>query len=358
MSTAAFMAWKFLRENNIDLSSDLFNTLDNLGYRVLPFTEAKTLQQELSIPIPDNFFGLDGFALEAPDDTRYIFYANELSRDLCRRVVLHELGHFVCNASFGGPLCEDIYRKDHDPKETEADEMVYEFIPTPVLYSMGATAHEEIARITQLDMYSVSVIYERVKRYKTNGWIFGAQEREICGFYDNYITANQALLRGAKKKAKVQKVTLAVKRWINRFRWICKHKKIYLALSVGLFSVFILLLTTMLRVEETPNATNEFPVMLTSSSDLIGPTGTTTPEIQTTRPNNTTTETEATTTTAPTTTGTLQTRLAPGTLVYVTKEGERYHLPGCYHIRGKENLIEMTVEQAETAGYEPCKDCI
>lgn len=43
--------------------------------------------------------------------------------------------------------------------------------------------------------------------------------------------------------------------------------------------------------------------------------------------------------------------------VYITRTGEKYHKPDCYHIAGKTGLIELTITEAEQAGYEPCKDC-
>lgn len=43
--------------------------------------------------------------------------------------------------------------------------------------------------------------------------------------------------------------------------------------------------------------------------------------------------------------------------VYVTVSGEKYHKKGCYHIKNKDNLVELSIEDAEAAGYEPCKDC-
>lgn len=43
--------------------------------------------------------------------------------------------------------------------------------------------------------------------------------------------------------------------------------------------------------------------------------------------------------------------------VVVTKSGEKYHRPDCKHVIGKDNLIHMTIEDAQTAGYEPCADC-
>ena len=44
--------------------------------------------------------------------------------------------------------------------------------------------------------------------------------------------------------------------------------------------------------------------------------------------------------------------------VFITEYGEKYHRLGCQYIEGKENLLEVSVEQAEKAGYEPCEVCI
>ena len=43
-------------------------------------------------------------------------------------------------------------------------------------------------------------------------------------------------------------------------------------------------------------------------------------------------------------------------LVYVTKSGKKYHSLSCWHISGKETT-ELTVDDAQNIGYEPCKDC-
>lgn len=42
--------------------------------------------------------------------------------------------------------------------------------------------------------------------------------------------------------------------------------------------------------------------------------------------------------------------------VFVTKTGSKYHKADCYHIQGSD-VIELTVAEAEEAGYVPCKDC-
>ena len=44
--------------------------------------------------------------------------------------------------------------------------------------------------------------------------------------------------------------------------------------------------------------------------------------------------------------------------VYVTRTGEKYHVDGCRYIKGKDDLKDMSVEEAEKAGYEPCSVCI
>lgn len=45
------------------------------------------------------------------------------------------------------------------------------------------------------------------------------------------------------------------------------------------------------------------------------------------------------------------------TIVYITHTGKKYHLSGCRYIKDKNNLIEISIEEAEAAGYEPCKVC-
>ncbi len=44
--------------------------------------------------------------------------------------------------------------------------------------------------------------------------------------------------------------------------------------------------------------------------------------------------------------------------VYITLYGEKYHTEGCHYIADKDTLTEITVEEAERKGYEPCKYCI
>ena len=45
------------------------------------------------------------------------------------------------------------------------------------------------------------------------------------------------------------------------------------------------------------------------------------------------------------------------TSTFVTVHGEKYHKSDCRYIENKDNLIELTVETAENAGYDPCKIC-
>ncbi len=42
----------------------------------------------------------------------------------------------------------------------------------------------------------------------------------------------------------------------------------------------------------------------------------------------------------------------------LTRTGDKYHLPSCYYVRDKNDLVEITLEEAEKGGYEPCKVCI
>lgn len=56
-------------------------------------------------------------------------------------------------------------------------------------------------------------------------------------------------------------------------------------------------------------------------------------------------------------TGEYQTDENNATIVYITTAGKKYHLEGCQYIKDKNNLIEIFIDEAEAAGYEPCKVC-
>lgn len=44
--------------------------------------------------------------------------------------------------------------------------------------------------------------------------------------------------------------------------------------------------------------------------------------------------------------------------VFITKFGTKYHVDGCRYIKDKDDLIELSVDEAEHAGYEPCDVCV
>lgn len=42
-------------------------------------------------------------------------------------------------------------------------------------------------------------------------------------------------------------------------------------------------------------------------------------------------------------------------IVYITKSGDKYHSPFCRYLRY--SSIEMSIQEAEASGYEPCSKC-
>lgn len=48
---------------------------------------------------------------------------------------------------------------------------------------------------------------------------------------------------------------------------------------------------------------------------------------------------------------------SPESIVYVTPSGEKYHISGCRYIKDKDT-VEITIKDAETAGYGPCSVCL
>ena len=61
----------------------------------------------------------------------------------------------------------------------------------------------------------------------------------------------------------------------------------------------------------------------------------------------------------PTNTPTITTYIKSSTHdpVFVTTSGDKYHKHNCYYIENKDNLTELTVEQATKLGYKECKIC-
>lgn len=341
--------WKYLQRKDLDPKKDIVDIIRGLGYTVLSYTQAISAIDGLEIK--EDMLKRDGCSVVL-NGQRIILYSDNLSRRSANRVLLHELGHFVVNRSFGGNLQEDkdLTTTERMQKEQEANEFVYERIPTPVLYRAGATSREDISLLTQLDNESVSEIWSRVKEYAKKERAFGCQEEAVCGIYNDYIRLQKIELKSKHRRDKLRSIK-------RRFRvlYILHRGKLRFTITAISVAAIIALAVVADRHLYRQSALDMQTDVTTQGTAAITVAATTKPPTQPI----TTTETEVTTTTAPTTTTkALQTQLAPGTLVYVTKEGDRYHLPGCYHIRGKENLIEMTVEQAEAAGYEPCKDCV
>lgn len=52
-------------------------------------------------------------------------------------------------------------------------------------------------------------------------------------------------------------------------------------------------------------------------------------------------------------------KLTPDTspIVYVTTSGQKYHRKNCRYVRGKDNTLEISINQAEEKGYSPCSKC-
>lgn len=75
------------------------------------------------------------------------------------------------------------------------------------------------------------------------------------------------------------------------------------------------------------------------------------------KPKETTTSEESTTSTQTTPSETPQTHDRSQDTVYVTRTGKKYHRESCPSFRKNTVLTEMTREEAEANGYEPCNRC-
>ena len=336
------IVWDYLQKHHIVLTRDVRETAKQLGYSVSSYSQATELIQSANVKKRD--LNRDGFSLII-NGVRHILYSDDLSRPKAKAVVLHELGHFVMNASFGGSQ-EATNEKERLKKEKEADLFLYEFYPSPVLFKANLTTIESIAKFTGLDAETVQEIYTRVKAYGDEKMWSKACDK-ICDTYSDIIATAKTGSADNQPNEDADHDKRRSRTWHTIEIGILS----IIAVSILAIASFVVAKFAVGGGDVAPDSsitsvattrpTVDLDTLIDNAHQAVGITSGT-------DQSDGTRATESTNNAAP----------HSDTIVYVTAAGEKYHLPDCYHIKNKDGLREMTVEQAETAGYEPCKDCI
>lgn len=298
------------------LPVDVLAVAREIGCIVQPYGEAEQLlaasnKSRENLP--------DGMALQQEDDY-YILYDDNLMPEKRSWIIAHELGHIALHMDKSSPYLTGAPEGTRQEKEAETFAR-HLLAPLPALHTCRIKTPGEISALVGLSEDVCRKVCFELKRYEEEK----QQQEARRQAEDNY----------------------------NRFRihrFLRAHRTAIVMTSlVTTFAVILAMIcvgySTSLRqlraqLDNQSQATTTTPVVQPDPSaggvaDVTGPAE----DPATDAP------VEATTTTG------------EDRIVYITREGDRYHNAGCRYVAGREDTITMTEAEAQRAGYEACAFC-
>lgn len=318
------LAWDFVLENNIqDLKIDLnflLQLVKQNGWRIYSYKEAPSLIEELELENEmEETLGLTYvFATEQDGCFKkeyLIFYKDELDYKEKICTIAHEIGHIVQKHTYvGGILGRGNSPKETDAQETEADLFACEFLaPSCILQRIGVTTCHEIEKVSMLsDRYAAmhtAHIHRELHDYSSG------IERHLYRQFRTYITnfGNSEFL------------------WILN-KYIFSRANLLFA---SLILLVMLIVSNLPLFSNAPAATDTvvFEDLQEDTSYFVAVSPEPTEFV-----------------------ASQQGESFPGE-VRVTPHGQKYHRPECEHVRDRTDTRSMTVEEAQSSGYQPCLVC-
>lgn len=316
-------AWAFLVEhrlNKFPIDTLRLNQID-VGFHICTYHEGEAIISSLDlVEYAKNHLAFT----VSHNDMITICYDEKLPFSDRDFVIAHEIGHVVLRHTTDGY----ILGKSSDPvkeneQEKEADAFALSFLaPAPVFAEMKISIPSEISRITRLPVKkaeeaAIEVIKEDLAK-KT--WL----EIELIDTFREsimkYAPPSSPLMQEERKK------TAKTPFWKNAIAvLLCS-----VLLSSVMFGTF--LITQQKKQAATPNTYDSSAVL----SNELSPSAASAPSTDLTE---------------------VIENDASLTIVYVTPSGDKYHLPDCQYVRGKDQLKEFTIAEAQEEGYQPCKVC-
>lgn len=302
MDKLSIRAYKFIKDSGIDtlpvMLEDLFVIAKRNKWHIGSYNKTVELRKELSlhgIDIDKYVNTKDAFAV-LYDDEYLIFYKDSLDIDYKVFVILHEFAHIVLKHIYHGILGKAPNEEKTNMQEAEANAFAREVCaPLPVLYKCHFKSEKAIERFGLLKGRYAEEQFLILNKMGDD-YCFSDIERDIYKIFKSF----------------VQNVKLF------RMRGLVKR---YIPAAIIAFVVGILIMLPFTRNDDVP-----------ASSETLS-------NQQTGQESN-------------------RTSVLLAETVYVTRTGEKYHVEGCQYIEGKDDLRDMSAEEAEQAGYEPCSVCI
>ena len=305
MSNAVtFEAYKFIVENGIDTlpitRDDLVDIAKRHKWKLCGYNlsgELRDLLKLQGVDTDEYIKTKDAFAVMLKDEY-IIFFKDSLSLEQKVFVILHEYAHIALRHTCYGIMGKSPDKTTTDIQEAEADEFARTVCaPLPVLYQCRVRSSKDIERYGLLTGTEANAQFISLSKIDSQYGLDNL-EKEITRIFNSFIQG-----------VKLMRIRSAAKRYLPIA---------VVALIIGMLAM------------------SPFVINNGHNPTLNEPTSNTQPAI-------------------------MQNSPAPVPLtetVYVTRTGEKYHVEGCQYIEGKDNLRDMTAEEAEQAGYEPCSVCI
>lgn len=334
----------FLLSTNIDTLPirlcDLVSLCRKLDYSVVSYSKGKLLYSDHP-GIMTHFQQAKGFTLCSSEHNKHvIFYDDRLSTGERLFVLAHEIGHIVLKHNH---VFMDCSGSDEQEQEAEADAFAYQLLaPLCILRRCDIKTVRRIASETLLGEERASHVSKLLSDETPQ-----FREDELFAQFQRYI----------RKHTKTEN---------TRYTSLSRDSLFFIAALCCLLAGTLLVQF----VEKQPTRINapvigsdssmnsiitqQQPVSEFKADELISDAATTIES----NSEHTMSTVSPTSSIMPEQNLTPESRSIPESeMVYVTKDGDKFHKAGCQYIRDKEWLLELTPQQAIDAGYTTCKAC-
>ena len=304
MSKAAVNeAYKFILQNEINTlpisRDDLVLIAKRNEWKLCSYNASAELRNLLKvngINTDEYIKTKDAFAVMLENEY-IVFYKDSLSLEQKVFVILHEFAHIALKHTCFGVLGKSPDQKTTDIQEAEADEFTRTVCaPLPVLYRCHIRSGKDIERYGLLNSAEANKQFISLSQQNVE---YGLSDTEKA-ISDQFISFIQDVK-------------------FTRLRSVAKR---YAPVGVIALLIGMLLMVPFLNNQTQPGSSQPAPV-----SNAVN----------TSSPNASLPQTDT---------------------VFVTRTGDKFHVEGCQHIKGKDDLQEMTPQQALERGLEPCSVCI
>lgn len=329
------VAWEFAIKNGIKTFDINLNYIKNIvelnGWRLYSYEEGKDIIKRFSFE--EAAQNCDGFScvIKDKDSKAYvIFYKNELSVNNKISVILHEIGHIVLNHSKSSILGKGDTQEETKILEEEADLFYYEVAaPSCILQELGIDTANDI-RCNSIIEYNDSLAYIQQIHSQNN-----SIEKEL----------KKLMLENYKDFIKFYKE--------NELHHTIKRSGSLMKKPIIIFSIISIFIASHMFSQNISNSNKKD--YQSNTSELQ--THTTTEYLETETITN---EIETTTIEIISELTTKEENISSDilqNLVYVTPSGKKFHKADCPYVKSKNNLKELTIENAQNDGFSACSVC-